>query len=115
MVGRSFDYWLTQYRRTWRGTAISTVLEPLGFLAAIGLGLGTSSTTAAGPQIVGGVSYLAFIAPGLLAARSDADGVVRVDLPGAGRRSSGIGTYHAQLATPLRVVDVARRSPAVRR
>ena len=28
---RSFEYWLFQYKRTWRGSAVSTVLFPVLF------------------------------------------------------------------------------------
>jgi lipooligosaccharide transport system permease protein len=57
------------YRRTWRGTVFSTLLNPVLFLAAIGVGLGTFIDTA-NPEGVGGVPYLVFLAPGLLAGQA---------------------------------------------
>ena len=47
---RSFEYWLFQYKRTWRGSVISTILFPVLFLASMGLGLGTlvDSSTSGG-------------------------------------------------------------------
>ena len=35
-----FGYWLHRYRRTWRGTVVISVANPLLFLAALGAGLG---------------------------------------------------------------------------
>jgi lipooligosaccharide transport system permease protein len=105
MLLRSFAYWLTQYRRTWRGTAISTVLEPLGFLAALGLGLGVLVDEGAGSATLDGVSYLEFLAPGLLAATAMQTAAFESTYPVMG----GIKwhrTYHAMAATPLRVVDI---------
>ncbi len=63
---REFRFWLTDYRRTWRGSVISSVLGPLLYLGAMGAGLGTLVNRHVGGAL--GVSYLDFIAPGLLAA-----------------------------------------------
>ena len=38
---REFRFWLTNYRRTWRGSIYSSVLNPVLYLGAMGLGLGT--------------------------------------------------------------------------
>jgi lipooligosaccharide transport system permease protein len=105
LVARAFAYWLAQYRRTWRGTAISTVLEPLGFLAAIGLGLGTLVDDGNGTSSVPGGSYLAFIAPGLLAATAMQTAAFESTYPVMGC-IKWHRTYFAQLATPLGVVDL---------
>jgi lipooligosaccharide transport system permease protein len=105
LVGRAFGYWLAQYRRTWRGTAISTVVSPLGFLAAIGLGLGSLVDNGSGSTNLGGVSYLAFIAPGLLAAGAMQSAAFESTYPVMGS-IKWHRTYHAQLATPLRTVDL---------
>lgn len=105
LVARAFDYWRAQYRRTWRGTSISTVLQPLGFLAAMGLGLGVLVDEGSGSATLDGVSYLEFLAPGLLAATSMQLAAFESTYPvmGAIRWNK---QYHAMLATPLRVVDV---------
>ena len=64
---RPLQHHLVVYRRTWRASAFSTILAPILFLTAMGVGLGSfvGTTTA-----FGGVSYLAFLAPGLLAAQA---------------------------------------------
>ncbi|MEU4670861.1 ABC transporter permease [Amycolatopsis sp. NPDC023774] len=51
------------YRRHWVSTLYSTGLQPVLFLAAMGLGFG--SQVQAGPA-TGGVSYLVYVAPALL-------------------------------------------------
>ena len=39
-IGRQVDYWLTVYRRTWKGTAISSFVAPLFYVVAMGVLLG---------------------------------------------------------------------------
>ncbi len=105
LAGRAFAYWMTQYRRTWRGTAVSSVLEPLGFLAAMGIGLGTLVDSGTGSATLPGVSYLEFLAPGLLAATAMQTASFESTYPVMGA-IKWQRQYHAMLATPLRVVDL---------
>jgi lipooligosaccharide transport system permease protein len=104
MVGRAVDFWRVQFRRTWKGTWASTVLTPLGFLAAMGLGLGSIVDTGARASTLGGVDYLDFIAPGLLAASIMQQATFESSYPVLGA-IKWAKQYHAQLATPLRVRD----------
>ena len=67
MAVRALRWWLAKYRRTWRGSIYSSVLSPVLFLGAMGLGLGTL-VDQHGTARLGGISYLAFLAPGLMAA-----------------------------------------------
>jgi lipooligosaccharide transport system permease protein len=66
---RVLEHHLLVYRRTWRGTLFSTFLSPVLFMAAMGLGLGAFVDENA-PASLGGVPYLVFLAPGLLAAQA---------------------------------------------
>lgn len=100
---RSFGYWLFQYKRTWRGSVISTVLFPVLFLASMGLGLGSLVNSSAGG--VEGLPYLVFLAPGLLAATAMQTGVGESTYAVLGS-IKWVRTYHAMLATPLGVLDV---------
>lgn len=100
---RSFEYWLRQYRRTWKATVMTGVLTPVLFLAAMGLGLGHLVARSHGS--VQGVSYLVFLAPGLLAANSMQTGFNEGTWPVLGS-IKWVGTYFAMLAAPLRVRDV---------
>jgi lipooligosaccharide transport system permease protein len=101
---REFQYWLTNYRRTWRGSIYSSVLNPVLYLAAMGLALGRL-VDAHGTARLGGVSYLAFLAPGLLAASAMQGGIEESTYPVLGsvkwRR-----TYYAAAASPLRPADI---------
>ena len=101
---REFRYWLTNYRRTWRGSIYSSVLSPLLYLGAMGIGLG-KLVNAHGTARLGGLSYLAFLAPGLLAAAAMQAGVEESTYPVLGsvkwRR-----TYYAAAASPLRPADL---------
>ncbi|MCE3552273.1 ABC transporter permease [Pseudonocardia sp. RS11V-5] len=65
LVVESFWRW---YRRNWRATAVSSVLQPLLFLLAFGLGFGSLIATRPGAEAAtGGVPYLVWLAPALLA------------------------------------------------
>jgi lipooligosaccharide transport system permease protein len=101
---RGFRYWLTNYRRTWRGSIYTSVLNPVLYLGAMGLGLG-KLIDAHGTARLGGVGYLAFLAPGLLAAAAMQAGVEESTYPVLGsvkwRR-----TYYAAAASPLRPADI---------
>jgi lipooligosaccharide transport system permease protein len=100
---RSLEYWLYQYKRTWRGGVITGFLSPVLFLAAMGVGLGTLvPETSPGLH---GVSYLVFLAPGLLAANAMQVAVQESSYPVMGA-IKWVRTYHAMLATPIRVVDL---------
>ena len=101
---RSLEYWLYQYRRTWRGSVVSTVLFPVLFLASMGLGLG-SLVDSSGSGGVDGLPYLVFLAPGLLAATAMQTGVGESTYPVMGA-IKWFRTYHAMLATPLGVPDL---------
>lgn len=106
---RSLSFWLMHYRRTWRGTVVSSVVSPALFLGAMGLGLGSlvdkHQHVAGAASRLGGISYVSFLAPGLLAASAMQVAVGESTWPVMAsvkwRR-----TYHAMLATPLEVVDV---------
>ncbi|MGH8875571.1 MAG: ABC transporter permease [Acidimicrobiia bacterium] len=92
------------YRYTWRGSAVSTFLNPVLFLAAMGLGLGALVDQGGGGALPG-ADYLAFLAPGLLAASAMQTGA------GDGSWPVLVGikwakTYHAALATPVGIRDL---------
>lgn len=93
---------LVEYRRTWRASAFSTFVNPVLFLAAMGVGLGSLVD---GDQQLGGLSYLAFYASGLLAAQSMQTAAGDSSFPVmAGLKWTK--TYHSALATPLSSSDL---------
>jgi lipooligosaccharide transport system permease protein len=99
---RAYEYWLAVYRRVWRGTIFTSVLNPVLYLSALGVGLGKLVNSGANPL---GVPYLDFVAPGLLAAVGMQIATIESSFPvrGAIRWNR---QYHAMLATPLRVRDL---------
>jgi lipooligosaccharide transport system permease protein len=101
---RQLRFWLTDYRRTWRGSIISTVLNPLLYLGAMGLGLGTL-VDKHGTASLGQVSYLIFLAPGLLAASAMGTGVGESTYPVFGSVKWN-KTYQAAVSSPLRPRDL---------
>jgi lipooligosaccharide transport system permease protein len=105
LAARLTDYWLTVVKRTWRGSVISDFLMPFLYLTAMGVGLGGFINRDAGPQALGGVTYLAFIAPGLLATTAMQTGVFESTYPVMGG-FKWHRTYFAMAATPLTSTDI---------
>src|SRR4029453_7948403 len=105
-LGRQYDYWATMYRRTWKGTLVTSFLMPLMYLAAMGIGLGSFvDDNSAGAQALGGESYMQFIGPGLLAATAMQTAMFEATYP----VMSGIKWqrfFYSMIATPLRPADV---------
>jgi lipooligosaccharide transport system permease protein len=99
---RHLEHNLLVYRRTWRGTAFSTLLSPVLFLSAMGVALGSFV-----PQMAtfGGVSYLVFLAPGLLAAQAMQTSAIESSWPLlAGFR--WVKSFEAAVATPQQPRDI---------
>ena len=107
------EHELLLYRRVWRGSIVSSFLNPVLFLAAMGVGLGsyvsqhagTSGGAGGAASALGGVSYLVFIAPGLLASTAMQAAAGESTFPIIG----GIvwdRTFLGMLMTPIRVRDV---------
>jgi lipooligosaccharide transport system permease protein len=93
------------YRRTWRGTVFSTFLNPVLFLAALGIGLG-AFVDDANPAGVEGVSYATFLAPGILVATAMNNATFESTYPVmAGIR--WLKTYVAMILSPLDARHVA--------
>ncbi len=105
LAARLTDYWLTVLRRTWRGTVITSFLLPFLYLTAMGVGLGSFVDSSAGDRALGGVSYLAFLAPGLLATTALQLGVGESTYPVmAGFKWHRF--YYSMAATPLDATDI---------
>jgi len=101
---RVLEHHLTIYRRTWKGSVFMSFVSPILFLTAMGLGLG--SLISRGPvRTVDGVSYLVFLAPGLLAASAMQSAYVETTYP-IMARIQWERTYEGMLATPIAVLDV---------
>jgi len=91
------------YRKSWRATITVAFLNPLFFLFSIGVLLG--GIVDEGSANLGGLSYLEFVAPGLLAATAMQIGTNEGSFPVmAGLKWTK--TYHAVVATPVRVTEL---------
>ncbi len=101
---RQLRFWLTDYRRTWQGSLYSGILNPVLYLGAMGLGLGTL-VNARSAASLGGVSYLTFLAPGLMAASAMQIAMADSTYPVFGS-VKWLKTYQAAIASPLRPGDL---------
>ena len=100
----AFEFWLSSYRRVWRASIFSGFLSPLLYLGSLGFGLGSLVDSGDGGRI-NGASYLAFVAPGILAANAMQTAFSESTYPVLQGTMWG-RQYHAQLASPLTTTDV---------
>jgi lipooligosaccharide transport system permease protein len=95
---RAYEHWLAQYRRVWRGTIGTSLVNPVLYVTALGVGLGTIVDQT--QNTPGGVPYLDYVAPGLLAAAAMQTATIESSWPVmAAIKWSRV--YHAMIATPL--------------
>lgn len=93
---------LIAYRRTWRGTVISSFVNPILFLAAMGAGLGSLVDEGSGGL---GIPYLAFVATGLLAASAMQNGAGDGSFP----VMAGVlwrNHFHGTVTTPIGPAEI---------
>jgi len=93
---------LLAYKRSWRGTVISSFVNPIFFLSAMGMGIG--SLVDQGDADLG-VPYLVFVATGLMAANAMQAGASEGAFPvmaGLKWRKE----YHAIITTPVSATEM---------
>jgi lipooligosaccharide transport system permease protein len=103
---RAMRAWFTVYRRIWRSTVFSSVLGPVLYLGAMGFGLG-SLVDRHGTAGIGGVPYLEFVAPAILAVQAMQSALMETTFPVYGAIKWDY-RYVAAQATPLRPADIYR-------
>jgi lipooligosaccharide transport system permease protein len=89
------------YRRVWRGSVVTSIVGPVLYLTALGVGLGKLVNRGAGV----GVPYLDYVAPGILAATAMQLATFESAYP-VMAAIRWTRQYFAMLATPLRTRDV---------
>jgi lipooligosaccharide transport system permease protein len=104
-LAAAYEHMWLVYRRTWRGSIFGSFVQPVLFLLAMGIGLGTYVDTAS-PDALGGVPYIQWLAPALLVATVMQGSVFEATFPVLGgfhwdRR------YHGMYATPLTPFAIA--------
>jgi lipooligosaccharide transport system permease protein len=92
---------LLVYRRTWRGSLFGSFLTPLLYLTAMGIGL-SQLMARGGTDLLGGVPYLDFLGPGILASSCMQTASFESTYPIMGK-ISWRRNYEAILATPIEV------------
>jgi len=96
------EWHLAGYRRTWRGSALSSFVIPV--LIVLGFGIGVGHFVDAGGRL-GQVRYLDYTVPGMLAATAFNLAFFESTWPVLSR-FVWIRSYHAMVAAPLRIVDI---------
>jgi lipooligosaccharide transport system permease protein len=99
---RKLEHSLFVYRRIWRGTFFGTLVSPVLYLTAMGVALGSlvpNMTT------FGGVPYIVFLAPGLVAAQAMQTATTESSWPlFAGFKWNK--TFEAMIGTPQGIRDI---------
>jgi lipooligosaccharide transport system permease protein len=103
-AGRMVDYWATVYRRTWKGSVISSFVTPLLYIVAMGVLLG-GFIKGDPAKLEGATSYLAFVAPGMLAAQAMTTVFGEVTYPVMGM-IKWQRTFFGMIATPLDIPEI---------
>jgi lipooligosaccharide transport system permease protein len=103
-IGRVVEHRWLQYKRTFRASIFSSFLSPVLFLTAMGVGLG-SYVSASAVDDIGGVSYLVFLAPGLLAATAMQSAAFEATFPIMGGLVWN-KVFRAMFATPITARDI---------
>jgi lipooligosaccharide transport system permease protein len=96
------EFDLVSYRRTWRGSALSSFVLPVLFV--VGFGFSVGHFVDAGGRL-GPVRYLDYIVPGMLASTALQVAFGESAWP-VFSRFQWIRTYHAMAASPLRIIDI---------
>lgn len=106
-VLRVVEHYWVWYRRNWRATAVSSVLQPLLFLLAFGVGFGSLvDGTGRVAEATGGPDYLVWLAPALLAMAAVQTATFESTYPVlSGFKWQRV--YHAMVAGPISPGQVA--------
>lgn len=103
-AARMTDYWAVLTKRTWKGSAVSSFVVPFLYVLAMGVLLG-GFVEGDPAELEGATSYLAFVAPGLLAAQTMTTVFGEVTYPVMGMIKWN-RAYYGMIATPLTVSEV---------
>jgi len=103
-AARLLDYWAIAYRRTWKGSVVSSFVTPLFYVVAMGVLLG-GFIEGDPAKLEGATSYLAFVAPGMIAAQAMTTAFGETTYPVMGM-VKWHKVYFGMVASPLRISEV---------
>ncbi|GEL16814.1 ABC transporter permease [Pseudonocardia asaccharolytica] len=105
-IGIVVEHHWRWYRRNWRATVVSSVLQPLLFLLAFGVGFGALVSGSGRVEVAtGGVGYLVWLAPALLAMSAVQSAAFESTYPVlSGFKWQRV--YHAMAAGPLSAAQI---------
>jgi lipooligosaccharide transport system permease protein len=96
------NYNLVGYRRTWRGSALTSFVLPVLFVLGFGVAVGSLVKT---QQLPGGGTYLAYLVPGMIASTAMQVAFGESTWP-IQTKFTWIRIYHAMISAPLAVRDL---------
>ncbi len=99
------EHQMERNRALLASTVIQSLLNPLAYLGAMGLGLGSLIDERTDPSTLGAASYLAFVAPALVVATTMQTAVSLTAWPVLGA-VKWEKSFHAIVSTPARVGDL---------
>lgn len=101
------EHFWVWYRRNWRATVVSSVLQPVLFLLAFGVGFGSLvNSTGQAAAATGGLEYIVWLAPALLAVSAVQSAAFESTYPVlSGFKWQRV--FHAMTAGPISPAQVA--------
>jgi lipooligosaccharide transport system permease protein len=97
---------ITWYRSSWKLNFLSTFMQPVLYLLGLGVGVGALvDRNTNSSDVLGGVSYIQFVAPGLLVTAAMSIAAAESMWPVMGGMKWD-RSYHAMAATPLTPGDI---------
>ncbi|MFM2077388.1 MAG: hypothetical protein RJA49_1278 [Actinomycetota bacterium] len=103
---RVAGWYLTLYRRFWKMNVLSGFVQPMFYLLGLGVGVGSLvDRNTASTDTLGGLSYIAYVAPGLLVTTAMSLSAAESMWPVMGNLKWNRG-YHGIVATPLGAKDI---------
>lgn len=103
---RVLSWHLVGYKRFWKANVLSSLVQPLLYMLGLGVGVGALVDRNTGSaELLGGASYVAFVAPGLLVTTAMSLGAGESMWPVMGGLKWHRG-YHGMAATSLTARDI---------